>query len=513
MAQLYPAQAKVVDALMKGYSNPNLTMQHRLYISGEMGTGKTYMASAVVAQLKPKHVLIVCPSSMPKKWQKVYQEFNQNEPILFNKNMTKDEIIKTSCLIIMQKDLYTLIKILYNTHEQFEKNIKDIKSAIERLMRDTTDDIELPHDRYETYFDFAIFDEIHTYKPTTQLFRALAILSLTKAYFLGLTGTLFKQNIIDLHCLLNITNPDFNNLEYNNDNLRDPSWFYTNIWRYISVPINLHEIERQQVASENEIKQDIMPLEGLDLSDEQHAWYELANFNLKRLNLTKNRIDQVTTSYIDLPQNKQPSVLRSTNDNYVNYIDDDSENKNYYKNRTRYLSGMTLSPIAIEKTPKFMKLQSILQEHPDKTIIFIQDTNLGKVLADHLDRAFCLPASISKAEVEQCVNEKLANDYDILIATTKQISTGIDINNAHQVIWYQVPADVTAILQAQRRVFRLNSTNNSKVWFLYYKNTIQEQIITDVSKSATNNAAAYNVRAKDNLAKLTGILFGEIDND
>ena len=43
MAQLYPAQAEAVQALLNAYQDPELTFQHHLYISGEMGVGKTYI--------------------------------------------------------------------------------------------------------------------------------------------------------------------------------------------------------------------------------------------------------------------------------------------------------------------------------------------------------------------------------------------------------------------------------------------------------------------------------------
>lgn len=507
MARLYKSQAEIVNAFVKAYKDPQLTMQHHIYISGEMGTGKTYMGCAIAAELNPKHVLISCPSSMPKKWAEVYQDFTNVKPLIFNKKTTTaKDIANAPAVIVVQKDLYTLVNLVYSDSMsqsvliQLEALIKsDVKYG--EVSSLTNFEKSLPH-----YFDFVICDEIHTYKPTTQVFRALAALCQSNVLLLGLTGTLFKQNIADLHCLLSLTNPEFNGLSYTDDDLRDPSWFYPNIWQYISAPISLKDVERnqQEEQSEEELKQNIMPLHGLTLSDEQQAWYDLAICNLKRLGISKSKIDQVTTSYLDLPQMKQPSVNRS--------VADESDIFNKTRIRKKYFSGMTLSPIKLENTPKFKQVKDILKKHPEKTIIFVQDTNLGKILTKYLDKSFIIPASIANSDVAAYVNDRLNTDYDIVIATTKQISTGIDLNSAHQVIWYQVPSDVTAVLQAQRRVLRLNSTTSSTVWFLYYNNTAQEQTIKDVSHASTNNAAAYNVRATDNLSRLTGILFGNIDN-
>lgn len=497
MAQLLPAQNAAVNALLQGYQNPDLEMQHHLFISGEMGTGKTYMGSAIIAQLKPKHVLIVCPRSMPTKWQNVSQDFTGIKSVMYQPKMTKDELIAANVLIVTQDKLFSLVKKLYETNDNFDK----LQDHIQKSLRD--EDIVLTpyEDKFEHYFDFVICDEIHTYKPTHQVFRALAMLCCSKIYLLGLTGTLFRQNIADLHCLLMVTNPEFENLDYQDDNLRDPAWFYTNIWRYISVPISLKDVERQQVE---EVKQDIMPLKGITLSPEQQAWYELAKFNLKRLSVSNTKIDQITTNYLDLPQEKQPTISRSVADSY--------NSMSQTRIRSKYISGMTLTPIKLVNTPKFKQLQGILKKSPDKTIIFVQNTDFGKELALHLDHAFVIPKALAVKDVAEYVNDRLNGDYDLAIATIKQIQTGIDLNSAHQIIWYQVPNDVTAILQAQRRVLRLNSTNNSKVWFLFYNNTAQETIIKDVSRSATNNAAAYNVRRDDNLTRLTGLLLGELDD-
>ena len=73
---------------------------------------------------------------------------------------------------------------------------------------------------------------------------------------------------------------------------------------------------------------------------------------------------------------------------------------------------------------------------------------------------------------------------------------------------------MSQILQAQRRVLRLSDQiKSSKVWYLYYKDTSQEDVINEVANSAVNNSAVYNQRRTDNLARMSKILFGGIDED
>ena len=54
---------------------------------------------------------------------------------------------------------------------------------------------------------------------------------------------------------------------------------------------------------------------------------------------------------------------------------------------------------------------------------------------------------------------------------------------------------------------RLDSGEDSKIYFLFYGETFQEEIIKQVSQSAIHNAANYNVRDTSNLAKMTHLLF------
>ena len=87
------------------------------------------------------------------------------------------------------------------------------------------------------------------------------------------------------------------------------------------------------------------------------------------------------------------------------------------------------------------------------------------------------------------------------------------MREAQNVIWYQVPMDVATIIQANRRVLRLGDKKESKVWYLFYNDTAQEKTIKEVSAAAVNNAAAYSTRLNDNLAKVTRVLFANIDSN
>ena len=48
---LYPKQQECVNQIINTFNTPNHISNHRIYLSGEMGVGKTYIASSVADKL------------------------------------------------------------------------------------------------------------------------------------------------------------------------------------------------------------------------------------------------------------------------------------------------------------------------------------------------------------------------------------------------------------------------------------------------------------------------------
>lgn len=525
---LYPKQAQTVANLCHIYNTPNHISNGHLFISGEMGVGKTYMASAIINKLHAKKTLISCPATVAKKWLKVAKEYNPDKEIkIYDKKMTNLPDI----IIVKQKDIFKFaIKFLFNDNyeaeddqghvystEKPEDAFRYYQNAIARASKRDNNKLvyrntSISDAQLNDIFDLAIFDEIHLYQPTHQEFAVIALLASMKTKILGLTGTIFNQNVSKLVLLLAYTNMDvlcstdvINSSQMGGyaaeelgNLLMNAAWFYRNIWRYIGSQISLKDVEKKRDMT-HEVNQTVMPLKGLQLTDEQSAWQNLAKTQMKLLNVSQNRQDKLITSYLDFPSQTQIDITQQSR-----MIPE----FNIYS-KSKFFIGMQLTPIKIQDTAKFKQLQDILAKNPAKTLIFVQDKQLLDKLPQHLNNTTSLSKSIKKEQVAPKLNE-LFKDYDNVIVTSSQVNVGIDVNNAQNVIWYQVPGDVAAIIQANRRVLRLNSTTASKVWYLYYKDTEQEKIITEVSKSAVNNAAAYSSRLDDNLARATKVLFGNL---
>ena len=99
---LFPKQEIIANLLIKNLH------QNTLYLSGEMGVGKTYIASYIASKLSKK-TLIVCPVNVINKWKKVFLEYCQKRKIaVYDGKAEIDNNIE--CLIIPQKKLYKYVK-------------------------------------------------------------------------------------------------------------------------------------------------------------------------------------------------------------------------------------------------------------------------------------------------------------------------------------------------------------------------------------------------------------------
>lgn len=523
---LYPKQKECLDLIIKTMKKDSHISQKHLYLSGEMGSGKTYIATSVLKKMNAKKALVACPATVVEKWSKVYREMtaSDKENVAIykpNQNILQTALNnpKIKLIIIAQKQLTKAFTELADQAIPQRYNIdfkKDIIASISNTLYrvahkndDIHSNIDLPQNMTYSFehlsaflkyapeinnIDFLIFDEVHGYVPGHQDFSMLHLLMLiTHIPALFLTGTLFNQNLTYLYILLCSTNPALiEALSSSYPKISDLSnfgFFDANIWRKIAVKINLGEVKKNA-----DLKQKIMPLKPLTLTPVQKAWLNVANINLKAVNpyATASNIDQKTTAYLDLPSQEQPEVTRT-----VSY------------RKLNYQIAMALFPLKPEKTAKFIELQKILNKAgKEKTIIFAQSPKLIKNLAQLLPNSFALPNSIVKSKREKYIDDKFNKENkQIGIMLPKRISVGIDIRNVENIVWYQVPDNVAEILQAQRRIMRLDSDKSSKIFFLYYADTFQESIIKQVSQSAVHNAANYSVRDTSNLAKMTHILF------
>lgn len=502
--ELLGKQIEVMNNIYHDLNRKNHISQKSIYLFGEMGVGKTYIGSKIATKFLEKtdaYCLIIAPDTVIKKWKTVLEGFGQSNIILDKvrkKNYQFDETMTTH--IISHKDI-----------NQFIKKVPE--NALKK-------------------FNSTIVDEIHMFKPNNTSYKALAkIIQIDHQEnhsILMLTGTIFNQNFENLAHLISITNPKLymSNVPYNTLSpfsdftsrfKNDLSSFFANVGRYMSHSISLNDVKDAiKHDTDEDVLQTIAPIHVLQMDDEQKAFFNLFNNQQKTNGVSKNTADKNLMLALDRPESQKESIKirRHGYDHaYAYRIKQDAG----IGNRV-IATGLKLIPITVKQTIKYQALLTTLKScHQDKVLIFAQDRKLIKDLAKNLTDdgipATSLPVSVPKTEYSAYINQALETDYDVFIVDNKQISVGVDITKASIVIWYQMPTDVSTIIQSQRRVYRLSSTKSSIVHFFVYDQTPQLDTIKQVANAAKSNAATYNVREDNALTRISGILLGDLNSN
>lgn len=466
MPKLYGKQQAIADEITEAITSDNVALGHTVFISGEMGVGKTYIASEIARELKDpeKLTLVISPAETTTKWKAVIEEFTKQEATIF---APKTKVVPTKGILILTD--------------------RQLTAALDGLIQ------------AQSNMDLIIYDEIHKLKPGTKPYENITEIRTKETPFLALTGTIFSQNTDKLSTMLSWLYPNIPELA-NSTNERE---FFMYYWTQVAWSISLADVQSDFTTDgADDILQDIAPIKMIKPTLEQLAVYNVSKHQLSSIKVPHP--EATAASILDLPgQSLQKRRNLKTLGQPINY------------NAIRdFQLGFTLRDIEFTHTPKYQRAVEILKESDEKTIIFVSDQNLISKLKTTLTadgfKVSTLPASLKSHEYSEYINAEFTNNCDVFIVNPMRISTGVDITTASRIIWYQLLEDLGSTLQAQRRVYRLSSTKNSTVHYLAYEGTYQDDLIREISESAKSNALSYGQNDTSNLAKLTGLLFGDL---
>lgn len=526
---LYPQQKVIADFIETRLAIDHPLIANTQYLAGEMGVGKTYIASELLTRQNTTDPgLIICPKEVFKKWQKVLATFTDKKIVGFTPKSDLDG------------DIYV---VTYQNMTKFANAF----TAYQEKINSTSD-----------AFSMVIIDEAHLLKRTQKAFdlidNIITIQQNAHRPSLLLTGTIFNQRIKDLFYLLKMTHPTLLNT-VDNDNANDFASdyesniikFMMDIWQYIAVQLSLKDIERDP-GSDN-VVQTIEPITYVKLSDLESQFYNVQkrryindlNLNANSsLNRIADSIDSISTELTDYTSRKThwydnihvaealgTFAFKNNKDeglellNHNGYVGSNHSNFNIVVKHHQHSQQNLIAP-GIMKQPlkdasKFKALLNILKQTTcTKSLIFANSASLITSMVKELNRqgfkAQKLPNNLDAADRGEYINHALSTkDCDIFIVNPQQIKVGVDIDQAENVIWYEILANPATVLQAQRRVYRLSSTKNSHVYYMAYESTEQAHQIELLAQNAKNNAATVGVRADDELTGIVGKLFAQLD--
>lgn len=142
-------------------------------------------------------------------------------------------------------------------------------------------------------------------------------------------------------------------------------------------------------------------------------------------------------------------------------------------------------------TPKDREVLRICEEaraEGRKVLVYCTQTHrrdarhrLASLLGEAGFRVEILEADISPDRREEWVQER-ADHLDVLITNGRLVETGLDLVFASVVVQYGIEYSIHSLRQSIRRCWRLGQTQDVKVYFLGYRNTMQEVALNLIAR-------------------------------
>lgn len=105
-----------------------------------------------------------------------------------------------------------------------------------------------------------------------------------------------------------------------------------------------------------------------------------------------------------------------------------------------------------------------------------------------------MTATIKAKDREEWIRQKLERDkIDVLICNPTLVETGLDLLDFTTIIYYQIGYNLFTMRQSSRRSWRLSQEHDVEVYFMFYKDTVQEQTL---SLMASKQKASMAIEGK-----------------
>lgn len=433
-----------------------------------------------------------------------------------NKNSRDQRWLKLGADGWIQRNHLYLIKLTYESMADagigLDKKQRDllarINKTIEEIEEGTFRDTVKATRRYplakymrehlKGIMDYAIIDECHLYKGDTEQGQAACDLMLASKKRILLTGTLLNGYADGLFYLLYRTLPRLmkkDGLEYNNEMEFTRRYGVTmNTARTSGRSRRVSTTEKKLPGvsplvftkfllnnavflsmsdmSEGLPEYEEIPL-GVDMDDElKRAYGEFEAEFSRRSNMFEagsrkiiGRMVQSLTSYADCPHMPEDIINPDTQEVVI--------------------SPRALSKATRNKEEALLELVQQKIANGEKVLVYytwVNKTDIGqsliKLLKDNDIDAREMKSSVKPDEREMWVEKNLEAGMQVMICNPSLVETGLDLLEFTSIVFYQMGYNLFTMRQASRRSWRLSQDRDIKVYFMYYKDTIQEKAIS-----------------------------------
>lgn len=137
---------------------------------------------------------------------------------------------------------------------------------------------------------------------------------------------------------------------------------------------------------------------------------------------------------------------------------------------------------------------------------FTGEKGVSKRLLDVLSKEF----KVSELKGNKVKVEKreywIENEYqkgtEVIITNPECVSTGLDIIQYPTIYFYEIPLNTKTLRQAEKRAYRPSQPKECRIYYSYYKNSIQQDIILLQSQKKRASLALEGVFSEDALSMM-----------
>ena len=120
-------------------------------------------------------------------------------------------------------------------------------------------------------------------------------------------------------------------------------------------------------------------------------------------------------------------------------------------------------------------------------------TRVPHYLEDYGFKVAVMDSTVKPAEREAWIQKQVDSGVQVVFCNPKLVETGLTLLDFTTIVYYQMGYNLYTMRQASRRSWRINQSHDVQVYFLYYRNTVQEQAL---SLMATKLQAAMAIEGK-----------------
>ena len=372
--------------------------------------------------------------------------------------------------------------------------------------------------KYRNKFDYFIGDEVHQYSASdSSQGQAFALLVRTAKHTIGLTGTLMNGYASNLFYLLFRMFPKkMINIGYTYKDCKSFMSKY-GVVEQKKMIFNEDNTNKKKTTSSTKERPGVSPVVFTDLLLNSCVFISLEySAPYTELPIGVSMDNDVEINYRTFCNDIVYLILSDTNNTY--------SRSSVLSNTFRYENKMLIQavnqltlypdqpydmdPIYNENTNKIVarlpnientgrilpKEQETLDiidravSHGEHVLIYTYWTNktncqerLKNIITNNGYNVGILTNEVPSKKREKWIADKVKNGMQVLICNPTLVETGLDLLDFTTIIFYQLGYKLTTMRQASRRSYRLNQKNPVHVYFLYYKNTAQEQALAIMS--------------------------------